>query len=464
MEANSYFSSGTGFKRGIVARLLGVLLCLSGHAIAMDVSDNFNDNMKNTAIWGNDTIYGNGVLTEINQRLEYSVSASTAEDAAKRLSIALGPYNADWQMQIEVFNSTNPSKALQVNSFGIDMYNCKDKRDWLYAEFYASSYSGPPGIKGFDAYFTTNDVYPPQGGDTGDLNVGTGSLTGSLQIAFDSINKVLSVSYSSNGSPWIPFGTFGVGASGGGNTGNGNWTMTDADQFCFKVYGYSERMVVAGGKMYGDNFVATGLSPSRPVLVQPNGGEIIPAGELYTVMWETPAKATKFKLKYSLDGGATWTAAHSDYLTGTSYGWPVPVPSNNKRKCLLKLTGYDDSLAKKGSDVSNAPFTIEVLRLTYPNGGETFTSGDQPFITWTTGKQVPLVDYIVLSYTLDNGLTWKRIDTTLDPSDDGSFQWTVPNVAKKKLNCKVKLVLKDGADKTLGSDVSDKAFTINPAP
>jgi hypothetical protein len=71
---------------------------------------------------------------------------------------------------------------------------------------------------------------------------------------------------------------------------------------------------------------------------------------------------------------------------------------------------------------------------------------------------------VQLSYTLDNGVTWKTINTTGDSSDDGSFLWNVPEVAEEKNNCKVKIVLKDASGKTLGSDVSDGVFTIQPAP
>jgi hypothetical protein len=56
------------------------------------------------------------------------------------------------------------------------------------------------------------------------------------------------------------------------------------------------------------------------------------------------------------------------------------------------------------------------------------------------------------------------IDTSGDPSDDRSFIWTVPPVTKAKTKCKVKIVLKDINDRTVGSDVSDGFFTILPSP
>ncbi|HYQ48123.1 MAG TPA: hypothetical protein VEP69_03570, partial [Thermodesulfovibrionales bacterium] len=213
--------------------------------------------------------------------------------------------------------------------------------------------------------------------------------------------------------------------------------------------------------MYGDNFSATGVvAPIATRVLQPKGGEIVAAGDpAYPIMWEAPANATKFKLSYSIDGGTTWQAVVPGFVTGTSYNWPVPVPSNNKPNCLVTVKGYNDLNVKVGADSSDEPFTIEVLKLTYPNGGETFTSGDSPTITWASN--IPPADHVVLSYTLDNGLTWKKIDTTTDPSDDGSFTWTVPTLGKAKTS-KVKIVLKNAAGNTLGKDMSDAVFTINP--
>jgi len=448
-------------RTALFALVTCCFLLLPGYALPADVSDNFDDNIKNKTIWGKDTIYGYGVLTEINQRLEYTVLTPTAEDAAKRLLIARGPYNADWQAQIDLYNSTNPTKNNQLNSYGIDLYHCEDSNDWLYAELYSSYSGGPPTRKAFFMEFATNDI--PSGQNvTGDL-AGSGVLTGSIQMAFDSTAKVISVYYAYSGGGWVPFGSFGI-SRAGGTIANGNWQMTDGHQFCMRVYGYSENMAVGGGKMYGDNFAATGVvAPVTTHIMSPVAGEIVPAGDPYTIMWEAPATAMKFKLKYSMDNGTTWQAVAPGFLAGTSYNWQVPEPSKNKRACLLKLIGYNDSNVKIGADVSDAPFTIEVLKLAYPNGGETFTAADQPIITWVTNPNVANVDHIVLSYTLNNGLIWKKIDTTSDPSDDGSFTWTtVPVLGQTKTKCKVMIVLKNAAGKTLGSDVSDAPFSIGP--
>ena len=205
---------------------------------------------------------------------------------------------------------------------------------------------------------------------------------------------------------------------------------------------------------------------SRLSVISPDGGEPVPSGQAYTIRWAGPSQAVKYKVRYSMDNGLTWSKAHQEaFVTGTTLDWNVPVPPANRRKCLVKVIGFDASGTEVGRDQSDTPFTIDVLRLTSPNAGEPpITSGGQHTITWTTNTTVAPVDYIVLSYTLNNGLTWKTIDTTADSVDDGSFIWNVPDVARQKNNCRVKIVVKDAFGNTVGSDVSDGVFTIQPVP
>jgi hypothetical protein len=204
---------------------------------------------------------------------------------------------------------------------------------------------------------------------------------------------------------------------------------------------------------------------SRVSVISPDGDEPIPSGLPYTIRWAGPAQAVKYKAKYSMDNGLTWNKAHQEaFVTGTALDWNVPVPSGNRHKCLVKVVGFNASGAAVSRDQSDTPFTIEVLRLTSPNAGEPpIPSGGQHTITWTTNTTIAPVDHIVLSYTLNDGLTWKKIDATADSVDDGSFIWDVPDVANQKDNCKVKIVLKDAFGNTVGSDVSDGVFTIQPA-
>jgi hypothetical protein len=137
--------------------------------------------------------------------------------------------------------------------------------------------------------------------------------------------------------------------------------MTESDQFCFDVYGRSQNKTIGSGKIYADNFQATGVTaPVAIRVLQPDGSEPVPAGDLYSVSWEAPLAATQFKLQYSIDNGTTWKRMVPGLVTGRSYDWQVPSFRNNKLRCLVKITGYNEDGVKIGKDVS-ARFTIAPL-------------------------------------------------------------------------------------------------------
>jgi hypothetical protein len=199
------------------------------------------------------------------------------------------------------------------------------------------------------------------------------------------------------------------------------------------------------------------VSGQEPItIIQPNGGTIA-SGSSYQIQWT--GDADHYTLKLSMDNGMTWSTIASN-KTGNSYDWNVPIPWNNKRKCFIKVIAFNASNVKIGADRSDGPFTIEVIKLNTPNGGETLTSGSTYDITWTTKQTIRPVSKVILSYTLDGGVTWKAIPAIT--GNPGTYSWTVPTVSTSKTKCKVKVVLKDSAGNIVGSDVSDMWFKIAP--
>ena len=206
---------------------------------------------------------------------------------------------------------------------------------------------------------------------------------------------------------------------------------------------------------------------SRVSVISPDGGEPIPSGLPYTIRWTGPSRAVKYKVKYSIDNGLTWNKAHQEpYVTGTTLNWDVPAPPGNKRKCLVEAIGFDASGKAISRDQSDAPFTIEVLKLTSPNGGETPTQGDPLNIEWTSHETQGQVAKVKLSYTVNGGRTWLQIVTLKDATywvpGSHSYGWQAPEVPITKTNCKVQLELIDGAGNVLGRDQSDNPFQIEP--
>lgn len=239
--------------------LLGATLIAAVVASAgIPIADDFDDNTKDPAKWGQDYKTGNGALTETNQRLEYTCRTGTGQDELTRPWIAtVGPTTGDWYVQLDVGNSTSPNQANQVNSFGISVMNSRNLNDEVYLEMYASQLGGPPERKGFNAALYHDNDYIGEV-DTGAV-VNNAPLTGAIQIRYEAATKILRVYYATEGYNWIEFGAFGIGGSGGNHSAN--WGLTDSDLFYIAVYGYSERMSVSAGQMWADNFAATGLVP-----------------------------------------------------------------------------------------------------------------------------------------------------------------------------------------------------------
>jgi hypothetical protein len=206
------------------------------------------------------------------------------------------------------------------------------------------------------------------------------------------------------------------------------------------------------------NIQLTGFGVVLPItLLAPNSSVIIPSGSIYTIQWTAPQKAVKFELLYSENNGTAWNPIVSN-ITDSSYDWQVRTPSNNRKRCLVKLIGYDSSDIRIGEDISDNKFTIEVLKVTSPNGKEVLKSGRPLTITWRTNETIRPVSKVKLFYTTNGGSTWKLIKAL--KTNPGSYTWPFPSASSS--NCKIKVVLKDSAGITVGSDVSDEFFTIQP--
>jgi hypothetical protein len=203
------------------------------------------------------------------------------------------------------------------------------------------------------------------------------------------------------------------------------------------------------------NVSLNGTGINTATVITPNGGEIIPSGSTYTVQWGPAFNAAD--LQYSTNNGSTWKTIASK-VPGTSYDWLVPAPANNRTNCLVRVTGFNSSGRKVGKDISDSVFTIEVAKVTWPDGGDTLKSGDTQTITWRATETIRPVASVKLFYSTNGGTSWKAIKTVA--GNPGRYDWTVPNVSSS--NCKIRVVLKGDGGATVGNDVSDGFFTIQP--
>jgi hypothetical protein len=201
-------------------------------------------------------------------------------------------------------------------------------------------------------------------------------------------------------------------------------------------------------------------APGPLSVLVPNGGDVLPSGGTYAICWQAPSNAKNFDLKYSINNGTSWNFIKTVTGLNCTHWEEIPVLTANKKTCLMQVIGYDSNSVKVGEDISDKPFTIEVARVTSPNGGETLKSGNTWTIKWVTNKTVRPVAKTVLKYTINGGTTWKAIKTLT--GNLGGYNWTVPSVLSTKTRCKIKVILKDASGVNVGADVSNKVFTIQP--
>jgi hypothetical protein len=242
------------------------------------------------------------------------------------------------------------------------------------------------------------------------------------------------------------------------------WDSNDlacSTSYSFRVKAKNQEGVETGWTSLGSQSTV-----KRIILLIPNGGDLIPSGSNYDIQWEATPLAESFDLFYSLDGGGGWTSIAKD-VRNTTHPWSVPKTVGNEKECLVKVIGYNGTRTKKiGSDTSDKPFTIEVVKLTSPNGGPPSLKQNETIdITWTAYETTQPITKAQLSYTKDGGSTYNSIITLtgIYPPGNHSQSWTIPPMGTTpKTKCKVKVVLKDEKGVIRGSDVSDNFFTIEP--
>ena len=78
-------------------------------------------------------------------------------------------------------------------------------------------------------------------------------------------------------------------------------------------------------------------------------------------------------------------------------------------------------------------------------------------ISWTTHATKNPVAQAKVYFTKDAGTTWKLVDTLV--GNPSYYDWLVPNVGSSQ--CKVRVILKDVNEETIGMDSSDGVFRIH---
>ena len=195
------------------------------------------------------------------------------------------------------------------------------------------------------------------------------------------------------------------------------------------------------------NFTITYPGSQLVNVVSPNGGEKWAVGSTQTIKWNASG-ITNVKIEYTINNGINWSVIIASTPSTGFYTWnQIPnLPSTN---CKIRIS---DAVTGAPSDASDNFFSIipaPLVVVTSPNGGETWLSGNNKSIAYTS-QYVPNVK---IEFTTNGGANWTTIDNSTPAI--GTYSWTVPNLNSSQ--CKIKI-----SDALFGdpTDMSDNNFII----
>ncbi len=191
------------------------------------------------------------------------------------------------------------------------------------------------------------------------------------------------------------------------------------------------------------------ISPATPILLTPNGGEVLNSGQTYGITWTASTYFSTVNLYYSADNGITWNTIVTNQTNSGSYTWTVP--NVNSANCLVKAANFADVTI---FDVSDAVFTIKpAVKIVTPNGGESVGGCTVTSITW---ERSPYWNSYKIEYSTNNGASWNTIAASYSTSaNPATYIWTLPNTASAQTLVRVTPTLAVSY-----YDQSDNVFTI----
>lgn len=227
--------------------LTAILTHTTSYGSNFSGSDDFNDNSKDLAKWGTDTIFdpgvGSGTLTETSQVLQYTAAGSSSNEQLARPWIAnTGSFTSDWSLQLDVNVPTLSLSAGQRIEFGLGVTNGDDPTDSFRLSLRLDAASG----RQFHSQLRVDGV-----GQTA-VNSTTTSTSAAILIQYDAATTTLSAGYDADG------------AVGGYNftifdsRNITSWNMTASSVFGVAVGGSSEGSLAisSANNVNGDNFLA----------------------------------------------------------------------------------------------------------------------------------------------------------------------------------------------------------------
>ena len=123
-----------------------------------------------------------------------------------------------------------------------------------------------------------------------------------------------------------------------------------APDIAYVIFGARDALL--GSSVFADNFTFDNIEIFPLVINNPNGGEVLASGSIFTVSWSEGVPFNDLLIEYSTDNGSIWIEVDIVENTGL-YNWFVP--DENSNQCLIRIS---DASYPSFSDTSDDVFTI----------------------------------------------------------------------------------------------------------
>ncbi|MEM1222870.1 MAG: hypothetical protein AAGH40_08915 [Verrucomicrobiota bacterium] len=234
-------------------------------------NDNFDDNTVDSQLWEPLTALGSGVLSEVNERLEFTSNGSGTSYQYYKWADA--SYDEDFQLILRTANIMNANDANEFAAVGIEIYAAGSITTRLSVRHGAYNVFGFGGSRDILASFFINLTSVPSLPEQ-PLTVFPKSAM--LRVVFDSSSKVFTVYYDDNptdGTQWTQLSTFGVDSNANGEH-NFNFGMSTGQLFGVYLYARTDQIGADPGEMIMDDFQASMGEPSAPSPAIDDGVEV----------------------------------------------------------------------------------------------------------------------------------------------------------------------------------------------
>ena len=318
------------------------------------------------------------------------------------------------------------------------------------------SWKVPAGISSTEALLSLRDFKYPQIADTAGMfaisasslvlnkpNGGESIISGTTYqikwVADASVKTLLIELSTNNGTTWSDTIANAVDAS----LGSYQWSVPQNLSTSAARIKISDALNPFIADSSDASFTVGGLQ-----LIAPSGGERWQGGNTQNITWQASTNISNIKIEFSTNNGTSWqTIVSSTPANALSYAWTIPNISSNQ--ALVKLSDVSSSAI---ADTSSSTFTISLLRLTSPNGGEDLQIGKNWDITWVNSSDI---SQVMLEYSTD-GTNWKSITTQPVSASLQKYTWNVSGISCSATNY---IRIYDFAYNTI-TDVNDANFNV----